>query len=257
MMHVTQVIDKSNFLERCLLTLNRMHHIFRLSQSPYLEGHTMVSTKKRVESIKKSAGYKKIKKTVISTASTVTEDIDKVKDVVLRDLQDGFETVSKRAKTASRSAAKATTEMASTLAETASDASVSVKESIAEKHLADTFRKLIDEVEEAAEEIKEGITVRFNQLREAAAKKIQPANTSPKKKSAVKKKAAAKKKTAAKKKSAVKKKTAAKKKSAVKKKAAVKKKVAPKKAAVKKKTSAKKKTATRKAPARKPAVKKK
>ena len=239
MMHVTQVIDKSNFLERCLLTLNRMHHIFRLSQSPYLEGHTMVSTKKRVESIKKSAGYKKIRKTVISTASTVTEDIDKVKDVVLRDLQDGFETVSKRAKTASRSAAKATTEMASTLAETASDASVSVKESIAEKQLADTFRKLIDDVEEAAEEIKEGITVRFNQLREAAAKKIQPANTSPKKKSAVKKKAAAKKK------------------SAVKKKAAVKKKVAPKKAAVKKKTSAKKKTATRKAPARKPAVKKK
>ena len=111
----------------------------------------MVSKKKSPRSIKKSAGLKKIRKTVISTASSITEDIDKVKDVVLRDLQDGFETVSKRAKTASRSAVKATTAMASSLAETASDASESVKESIAEKHLAETFRKLVEEDEEAAE----------------------------------------------------------------------------------------------------------
>ena len=211
----------------------------------------MVSDKKSANSEKNSIRLKKIRKTVISTASSVTEDIDKIKDVVLRDLQEGFETVAKRAKTAGRSAARTTAEVTSSLAETASDASVSVKKSIAEKHLAETFRKLIDDVEEASEEIKEGINSRFNQLREAAAKKIQPADTTAKKKPAVKKKAAIKKK------SAVKKKAVIKKKSAVNKKAEVKKKAKPKKAAVKKKTSAKKKATTRKAPARKSAVKKK
>ncbi len=173
----------------------------------------MVS-KKRVKSKKKSTGFKKIKSNVISTASSITEDIDKVKDVVLRDLQEGFETVTKRAKTASRSATKATTELASSISETASDASDAVKESIAEKHLAETFRKLVDEVEEAAEEVMEGIGARFNQLREAAAKKIQPTNATIKKKAAVKKKPAVKKKAAVKKKPAVKKKAAVKKKPA-------------------------------------------
>jgi len=201
----------------------------------------MVSKKKSTKSRSKTTDLKDIKRSVISTASSITEDIDKVKDVVLRDLQEGFETVTKRAKTASRSAAKVTAEVTSSLAETASSAGESVKESIAEAHLAETFRKLIDDVEVAAEEIKEGINVRFNQLREAAAKKIQPTTTPAKKKPAAKKKAGVKKK------------------STIKKKAAVKKKIVPKKAPLKKKASAKKtvkKAATRKSQPGRAAAKK-
>lgn len=204
----------------------------------------MVS-KKSSKATQKPSGLKKLKTGITSTASSVTEDIDKAREVVLRELREAFEAVSNKARAASDTANDVSSHLKSSIAGTASDASESVKETIAEAHIADTFRKLTDEVEEAAEEVIEGISKRFNQLREAAAKKIQPEKATGKKKVAVKKKAAAKKKVA------VKTKAAGKKKAAVKKKAALKKKAAAKKKVVVKKKAAPKKNTPRKAPVKK------
>jgi hypothetical protein len=180
-----------------------------------------------------------IKQTVSSTASSVIDEIDKASDVVIREIRDGFNAISDKTKVAAKSAA---------------DASVNVKDIVAEAHPKEIFLSLVDEVEEITEGIVNVVKDRFNQLGKSA--------EGAAKKKAVKKKAAKKavKKKAAKK--TVKKKTPKKvvKKKAVKKKAAkkaVKKKI-PKKAVKKKavKKAIKKKSTTNKT-AKKKAVKKK
>ena len=176
-----------------------------------------------------------IKQTVSSTASSVIDEIDKASDVVIREIRDGFNAISDKTKVAAKSAA---------------DASVNVKDIVAEAHPKEIFLSLVDEVEEITEGIVNVVKDRFNQLGKSA--------EGAAKKKAVKKKAAKKavKKKAAKK--TVKKKTPKKvvKKKAVKKKASKKavKKKAVKKKAVKK--AIKKKSTTNKT-AKKKAVKKK
>ncbi|MEA1889524.1 MAG: hypothetical protein U9N50_07075 [Pseudomonadota bacterium] len=166
-----------------------------------------------------------IKKTVSSTASSVIVEIDKASDVVVREIREGFNSISDKAKVAAKSAA---------------DASVNVKDIVSDAHPKEIFLSLVDEVEDVAEGIINVVKERFNQLGLTA--------ESSAKKKAVKKKAAKKK---AVKKKAVKKKAV--KKKAVKKKAVKKK--AVKKKAVKKK--AVKKKAVKKKAVKKKAVKKK
>lgn len=170
-----------------------------------------------------------IKQTVSTTASSVIDEIDKASDVVVREVREGLNAISDKAKIAAKSAA---------------DASVNVKDIVIDSHPKEIFLSLVDEVEEIAEGIINVVKERFNQLgstAESTAKK----SVKKKAKKAVKKKAA--KKKAAKK--AASKKAPAKK--AVKKKAVKKKSV---KKSVKKKT--KKKAVKKKAPVRK-SVKKK
>ncbi len=192
-----------------------------------------------VKQTKKSAvsksGLENIRHSVSDAAAAFAEDIDKAKETAVREIREGFDAVSKKAKKAGQMAAEATE---------------SVKDSFSEAHPAELIRELADDVETVAEGLIEGISAKFNQLREAV---VTPP---PKKKQARKaagKKAAVKK--AAVKKAAVKK--AAVKKAAVKK--AALKKTAVKKTAVKKtalKKTALKKTALKKTAVKKTAVKK-
>ena len=185
-----------------------------------------------------------IKQTVSTTASSVIDEIDKASDVVVREVREGLNAISDKAKIAAKSAA---------------DASVNVKDIVIDSHPKEIFLSLVDEVEEIAEGIINVVKERFNQLgstAESSAKKSVKKKAAKKavKKKAVKKKAA--KKAASKKapaKKAVKKKAV--KKKTVKK--SVKKKTTKK--AVKKKASAKKsvKKKTVKKKAAKKAVKKK
>ena len=166
-----------------------------------------------------------IKQTVSTTASSVIDEIDKASDVVVREVREGLNAISDKAKIAAKSAA---------------DASVNVKDIVIDSHPKEIFLSLVDEVEEIAEGIINVVKERFNQLgstAESSAKKSVKKKAAKKavKKKAVKKKAA--KKAASKKapaKKAVKKKAV--KKKTVKK--SVKKKTTKK--AVKKKASAKK-----------------
>ena len=134
-----------------------------------------------------ASGFNKVKSSVSSTASTIIDEIDKAREVVLQEMQESFDVVSKRAKTASKKATKATSSATKNITKTASDASESVMESIAEAHLAETFHKLIGEVEDAAEEMMQGITTRFNQLQESAMKMTTAGTSTTKKKSGAKK----------------------------------------------------------------------
>jgi len=165
-----------------------------------------------------------IKQTVSTTASSVIDEIDKASDVVVREVREGLNAISDKAKIAAKSAA---------------DASVNVKDIVIDSHPKEIFLSLVDEVEEIAEGIINVVKERFNQLgstAESSAKK----SVKKKAKKAVKKKAV--KKKAAKK--AASKKAPAKK--AVKKKAVKKKTV---KKSVNKKTT--KKAVKKKAPAKK------
>ena len=165
-----------------------------------------------------------IKQTVSTTASSIIDEIDKASDVVVREVREGLNAISDKAKIAAKSAA---------------DASVNVKDIVIDSHPKEIFLSLVDEVEEIAEGIINVVKERFNQLgstAESSAKK----SVKKKAKKAVKKKAV--KKKAAKK--AASKKAPAKK--AVKKKAVKKKTV---KKSVKKKTT--KKAVKKKVPAKK------
>ena len=184
-----------------------------------------------------------IKQTVSTTASSVIDEIDKASDVVVREVREGLNAISDKAKIAAKSAA---------------DASVNVKDIVIDSHPKEIFLSLVDEVEEIAEGIINVVKERFNQLgstAESTAKK----SVKKKAKKAVKKKAVKKKavkKDASKKapaKKAVKKKAV---KKSVKKKATKKsvKKKSPVSKSVKKK--AVKKKAAKKA-VKKKAVKKK
>ncbi len=194
-----------------------------------------------VKQTKKSATSKSsldnIRHSVSDAAAAFAEDIDKAKEKAVREIQDGFDVVSKKAKMAGQMAAEATE---------------SVKGSWSEAHPAEMIRELAEDVEGVAEGLIEGISAKFNQLREAVVTpppKKKQARKAPNKRAAVKK-AAVKKaavKKAAVKKAAVKK--AAVKKAAVKK-AAVKK-AAVKKAAVKKAASAKKAVTKKASPKKK------
>ena len=189
-----------------------------------------------------------IKQTVSTTASSVIDEIDKASDVVVREVREGLNAISDKAKIAAKSAA---------------DASVNVKDIVIDSHPKEIFLSLVDEVEEIAEGIINVVKERFNQLgstAESTAKKsVKKKAKKAVKKKAVKKKAA--KKAASKKapaKKAVKKKAVKKKsvKKSVKKKATKKsvKKKSPVSKSVKKK--AVKKKAAKKAVKKKAAKKK-
>ena len=171
-----------------------------------------------------------IKQTVSTTASSVIDEIDKASDVVVREVREGLNAISDKAKIAAKSAA---------------DASVNVKDIVIDSHPKEIFLSLVDEVEEIAEGIINVVKERFNQLGSTAESTAKKSVKKKAAKKAVKKKAV--KKKAAKK--AASKKAPAKK--AVKKKAVKKKTV---KKSVKKKTT--KKAVKKKAPAKK-SVKKK
>ena len=182
---------------------------------------------------------------VSSTGSSFIDELEKAREVVVREIREGFDTISTRTTKAAHTAAEAT---------------VSVKDAIAESHPKELLLKLVDEVEEIAEGIIDGISTRFSHLRDAATKTVTTRKTTvkkatSKKKVVARKKAAPKKttvkkvapkKAAPRKKAVTKKKAALKKKVAPKKKVATKKKVAPKKKAVPKKAMPKKKVVTRK-----------
>jgi hypothetical protein len=170
-----------------------------------------------------------IKQTVSTTANSVIDEIDKASDVVVREVREGLNAISDKAKIAAKSAA---------------DASVNVKDIVIDSHPKEIFLSLVDEVEEIAEGIINVVKERFNQLGSTAESTAKKSVKKKAKKTAKKK--AAKKKAA---KKAASKKAPAKK--AVKKKAVKKKSV---KKSVKKKT--KKKAVKKKAPVRK-SVKKK
>ena len=171
-----------------------------------------------------------IKQTVSTTASSVIDEIDKASDVVVREVREGLNAISDKAKIAAKSAA---------------DASVNVKDIVIDSHPKEIFLSLVDEVEEIAEGIINVVKERFNQLGSTAESSAKKSVKKKAAKKAVKKKAV--KKKAAKK--AASKKAPAKK--AVKKKAVKKKTV---KKSVKKKTT--KKAVKKKAPAKKSVNKK-
>lgn len=186
-----------------------------------------------VEKTKNTA--KRIKSSLTDTTSSIIDEIDKAKVIVVREIQEGFDVVKKKAKNAGQTTADAK----DAITEKASDAKNSVKDTISDVHPTQMFQKLMDEVEEIAEGIIKGISTKFTQLRKTAVSKT---TKKPEKKKVAPKKAVAKKKAATKK--------AAVKKAVVKKKAAEKKKVTAKKATVKKKAASKKvvkkKTSTKK-----------
>ena len=118
-----------------------------------------------------------IKQTVSTTASSVIDEIDKASDVVVREVREGLNAISDKAKIAAKSAA---------------DASVNVKDIVIDSHPKEIFLSLVDEVEEIAEGIINVVKERFNQLgstAESTAKK----SVKKKAKKAVKKKAVKKK----------------------------------------------------------------
>jgi len=165
--------------------------------------------------------------TVKTKAASAFDEVEKIGDLLINEIREGFDVVSGKVSSAARSAS-----------EIPSD----IRDRVSGLHPKEYLSKVVDEVEEVADDLLEGITSRVKQLRQAAEKAAaQPARRAKKKakKKAAKKKAA--KKKAAKKKVA-KKKTAKKK---VAKKKVAKKKVAKKKLA--KKKVAKKKVAKKKA----------
>lgn len=171
-----------------------------------------------VKKAKKPAAIKSrldnIKDAVGEATASLAEDIDNAKEKAVREIREGFDAVSLKATKARQATAKATE---------------NVKGSFTEVHPVELIRELADEVEEIAEGIIEGISAKFNQLREAVVTKPSPKKTV--KKSAKKEKGVAKRATA--------KKQAAVRKAATKKKATPKKKAAVKKAASKKASTGK------------------
>ena len=167
--------------------------------------------KKKAKTSKKKSGTSGIRSTVSTTASSIMDEIDKAREVVVREIREGFDVVTDKASVAARTVAGASVTVKDTISETAADATTSVKDTIAETQPKQLLMTLVDEVEEIAEGIIDGISSRFSQLREAASKQTTKKTS---KKKAAKKKAAKKKATKKKvvKKAASKKKVARKKK---------------------------------------------
>ncbi|MGB5582222.1 MAG: hypothetical protein WBO93_01265, partial [Gammaproteobacteria bacterium] len=141
--------------------------------------------KKKAKTSKKKSSASGIRSTVTSTASSIIDEIDKAREVVVREIREGFDVVSGKATVAAKAVAGASVTVKDTVSETAADATTSVKETISETHPKQRLLTLVDEVEEIAEGIIDGISSRFSQLRETA--------TRVTKKKTVKKKAAKKK----------------------------------------------------------------
>lgn len=183
------------------------------------------SKKKAVSKQKSRLGN--LRNSVSSTTANIVDEVDGAYDVVLREIREGFNAVSEKAsKVAKRAAA------------TASDARTSVMGGISEVHPKEMLTRLVDEVEELADDVIDGISSRFGKLREAIIKNGEQEKAGTRK--------VAKKKTA--KKKVAKKKVARKK--------VTRKKAASKKAPAKKKTTGRT-VARKKTTARKKAVKKK
>lgn len=171
-------------------------------------------------------------KSVRARAGEAMKEMEKMRELIMKELHEGFDIISNKVS----SAAKSTSEMTGNL-----------RNHVSEIHPREYWDKMVKEIEELRHELANGVSDRFNQLRQAT----QNAVARPDKKT--RKKAATRKKTATKK--GTKKKTTAKK-SAKKKVTAKKssKKTASKKAA-KKKTS-KKKAGKKKVGKKKPVKKK-
>lgn len=173
-------------------------------------------TAKKAAATARAAGFGE---SVSSTAAYLVDEVEKASDTVLREIREGFDTVSDKASAAVKVAA---------------DTSANVRGRVSEVQPRQLVLSVVSEVEEIGDMLLEGISSRFKQLRDsvigAASEETPVARKKASKKKAGKKKVS--KKKAARKKVA-KKKVAKKKvvkKKAVKKKAA-KKKVARKKAA--------------------------
>lgn len=155
--------------------------------------------KKAKKTARSKSSLDNIRDSVSDAAASFAEDIDFAKDKAVREIREGFEAVSKKAKKAGKAAAEATE---------------GVKDSISDAHPVELIRELVDDVEHVAEGIIQGISARFNQLREAAVTETPIKKKAAVKKAAVKKvpvKKAAVKKTASRKKALAKKKATAKK----------------------------------------------
>ena len=123
--------------------------------------------KKTKKTARSKSSLDKIRNSVSDAAASFVEDIDIAKDKAVREIREGFEVVSKKAKKAGKAAAEATE---------------GVKDSISDAQPVELIRELVDDVENVAEGIIQGISAKFNQLREAAV-----TETPVKKKAAIKK----------------------------------------------------------------------
>jgi phage-related protein len=126
--------------------------------------------KKKAKVTKKKRSPSSFRTTVSSTASSVIDEIDKAREVVVREIRDGFNIVSNRASGA---------------ADKVADATTSVRGTISEVQPKELVLKLVDEVEEIADDIIGAISSRFSKLRDTASE--------AEKKQTVKKKATRKK----------------------------------------------------------------
>ena len=141
--------------------------------------------KKKAKTSKKKSGTSSIRSSVSTTASSIIDEIDKAGDVVVREIREGFNVVTDKASVAAKTVADASVTVKDTITETAADATTSVKDTITEAQPKQLLLSLVEEVEEIADGIIEGISSRFTQLRDTATKAT--------KKKTVKKKAAKKK----------------------------------------------------------------
>ena len=143
----------------------------------------------------------RITNTVTTTVAALVDEVEKVSDVVLSEVRDGFSSVK----------------------DTVSNTAGKTADSVASTNVGKILKGLVVDIEELGEDLLTSVAQKLSQLRGTVQKKAEVINSASETKAAPKKKAAAKK--AAKKKAVAKKKVA--------KKAPAKKKVAKKKAAAK------------------------
>lgn len=178
---------------------------------------------------KKTGTGSRFRESVRNRSTDAMKEVEKIRELMMKEIHEGFDIVSNKVS----STAKSTSQMTENLRNQVSDI-----------HPREYWDKVVKEVEELRDELVNGISNRFNQLRKTTQNAVARSGKKTTKKKPVGKKKAAKKKTVGKKVS--KKKTAAKK--------AAKKKAARKKSVSKKTT--KKKTAKKKVSKKKPVRKK-
>lgn len=182
---------------------------------------------------KKTGTGSGFRESVRHRATDAMKEVEKIRELMMKEIHEGFDIVSSKVS----STAKSTSQMTENMRNQVSDI-----------RPGEYWEKVVREVEELRDEVVNGVSDRFNQLRKATEDVLVRSGKKTGKKKAAKKQTArnkvSKKKTAAKK--ATKKKSAAKK--------ATKKKAARKKTASKKTT--KKKTAKKKVGKKKPVRKK-
>lgn len=172
-----------------------------------------------------------VRHVIADTAAEVVDEVEKAADVVLREINESFNFLSKQVTDTARYAAKTTK---------------AVRDKVTSKETAKQLQGLLKEVEDAGESLLHVIGGSFDSLKDTVLSTAGMKTGSKKKAPSRKKKPAAKKKAPARKKAAKRKKAVARKKTTAKNKTTTRKKApARKKTATRKKTAARKKTATR------------